>query len=153
MLRDFNTNFLSNPSPQLLDVINFSNLQQVVTHPTRITETSATVTDLVLTCCTDMISHVDVLLPVCSDHSMPCVKLIHKIKHSPSFKRTIYDYRKLDIEKLSNELSNVKWMDIVSLHGIEEAAQLFSDTLHNTAKACMPVKTISVRQCDKTMDK
>ena len=40
-------------------------------------------------------------------------------------------------------------MDIVSLHSIEEAAQLFSDTLHNTAKTCMPVKTISVRQCDK----
>ena len=59
---------------------------------------------------------------------------MHKIKHSPSFKRTIYDYRKLDVEELSNELSNVRWMDIVSLHSIEEAAQLFSDTLHNTAK-------------------
>ena len=62
------------------------------------------------------------------------LKLIHKIKHNPSFKRTIYDYRKLYVEKLSNELSNVKWMDIVSLHSIEEAAQLFSDTLHNMAK-------------------
>ena len=40
-------------------------------------------------------------------------------------------------------------MEIVSLHSIEEAAQLFSDTLHNTAEKCMPVKTISVRQCDK----
>ena len=29
VLGDFNTNFLSNPSPQLLDVINFSNPQQV----------------------------------------------------------------------------------------------------------------------------
>ena len=38
----------------------------------------------------------------------------------------------------------------VSLHSIEEAAQLFSDTLHNTANKCMPVKTISVRQCDKS---
>ena len=40
-------------------------------------------------------------------------------------------------------------MDKVSLHSIEEAAQLFSDTLHNTAKTFMPVKTVSVRQCDK----
>ena len=44
-------------------------------------------------------------------------------------------------------------MDFVSLHSIEEAAQLFSDTLHNTGgkkiKKCMSVKTISVRQCDK----
>ena len=149
VLGDFNTNFLSNPSPQLLDVINFSNLQQVVTHPTCITETSATLLDLVLTSCIDIISHVDVLPPVCSDHSVPCVKLIHKIKHRPSFKHTSYDYRKLDVEKLSNELSNVRWVDIVSLHSIEEAAQLFSDTLHNTAKNFMPVKTISVRQCDK----
>ena len=80
---------------------------------------------------------------------MPCIKLIRKIKHSPLFKRTIYDYRKLDVEKLSNELSNVRWMDIISLHSIEEAAQLFPDTLYNTVKTCMPVKTISVRQCDK----
>ena len=71
VLGDFNTNFLSNPSPQLLDVINFNNLQQVVTHPTRITETSATLIDLVLTSCIDIISHVDVLPPVCSDHSVP----------------------------------------------------------------------------------
>ena len=54
-------------------------------------------------------------------YSVPCIKLIHKTKHSPSFKRTIYDYGKPDFEKLSNELSNVKWVDIVSL-------QLFSDT-------------------------
>ena len=76
VLGDFITNFLSNPSPQLLDVINFSNLHQVVTHPTRITETSATLIDLVLTSCIDIISHVDVLPPVCSDHSVPCVKKI-----------------------------------------------------------------------------
>ena len=83
---------------------------------------------------------------------MPCIKLIHKIKHSPSFKRTIYDYGKLDVEKLSNELSNVKWMDIVPLHSIEEAAQLFSDTLHNTAKKCLPVKTIKCSAVRQTMD-
>ena len=77
VLGDFNTNLLSNPSPQLLDVINFNNLQQVVTHPTRITETSATVTDLVLTSCTDIISNVDVLPLVCSDHSVPCIKVIY----------------------------------------------------------------------------
>ena len=38
---------------------------------------------------------------------------------------------------------------MVSLHSIDEFAQLFSDILHNTAKTCKPVKTISVRQCDK----
>ena len=108
VLGNFNTNFLSNPSPQLLDVINFNNLQQIVTHPTRITETSATLIDLVLTSCTDIISHVDVLPSVCSDYSVPCIKLIHKIKQSPLFKRTIYDYGKFDVEKLSNELSSVK---------------------------------------------
>ena len=131
---DFNTNLLSSPSPQLLDIITLNNLQQVVTHPTRITETSATLLNLILTSCTDIISHADVLPPVCSDHSVPCIKLIHKIKYSSSFKRTIYDYGKHDVEKLFNELSNVEWMDIVALHSIEEAAQLFSDTLHNTTK-------------------
>ena len=50
-----------------------------------------------------------------SDHSVPCIKLIHKIKHSPSFIHTIYDYGKRDVEKLSNKLSNVKWIYIVSL--------------------------------------
>ena len=114
--------------------LNYNNSKQTYRSKTRITETSATLIDLVHTSCTDIISHVDVLPPVCSDHLVPCIKLIHKIKHSPSFKRTIYDNRKLDVEKLSNELSNVRWMDIVSLHSIEEAAQLFSDTLHNTAK-------------------
>ena len=125
VLGDFNTNFLSNPSPQLLDVINFNNLQQVVTHPTRITETSATLIDLVLTSCTDIISHVDVLPPVCSDHAMPCIKLDHKTKHSPSFKRTIYDYGKPDVEKLTSSLMLSGW-----------TLCLYNSflTLHDTAK-------------------
>ena len=46
VLGDFNTNFLSNPSPQLLDVINFNNLQQVVTHPRNVSHIARSCTHL-----------------------------------------------------------------------------------------------------------
>lgn len=49
--------------------------------------------------CTDIISHFDVLPPVCGDYSVPCKKFIHKIKYSSSFKRTVYEYGRLDVEK------------------------------------------------------
>ena len=47
----------------------------------------------------------DISKPVCSEHTMPCIKLINKITHSPLFKRTIYDKEKIEVQKFLNELS------------------------------------------------
>ena len=56
--------------------------------------------------CTDIISQFDVLPPVCGDHSVPCKKLIHKIKYSSSFKRNIPTERKRLISQSTVEDNN-----------------------------------------------
>ena len=149
VLGDFNSDFLNNPSPHLLDVILKNNLQQLVKTPTRYTETSATCIDLVLTPCHDIIRSTVVLPPICSDHSVPCVKVTNNCATNHSFKRSIYDYSKLDKEALLDELTNIDWISIASIPSIDEAAYTFSDQLMNVAKKCMPVKKIRVQRHDE----
>ena len=80
ILDDFNSDVSQNPSPHLIDIPLSNNLQQLVTSPTRITETTSPCIDLILTPSRDFIRNRHVLSPISSDHSVPCVKL--KKKHT-----------------------------------------------------------------------
>ena len=148
VLGDFNSNFLLNPSPHLLNIINHNSLKQLIDQPTRITEKTSTCLDLIITPSTEIISDSGVLEPICSDHSVPFVKLkLNKPKHI-SFKRTIYDYSNLDIYKLKRDLNAANLCQIASLPNIDETAQLLSETIMNICCTCMPVKIITIRSRD-----
>ena len=148
VLGDFNSDFHHNPSPHLLYILFLNNLQQLVTSPTRITETTSSCIDLILTPSKDFIQNTHVLPPICSDHTVPCVKLKNHVKRDPPIKRTILNYSKLDQDKLTVELSKTDWINILLTQPIEAAAQSFSETLMNVVRKCVPSKTITVRQKD-----
>ena len=148
ILGDFNTDILNNPSPHLLDVIQLNGLELLVTSPTRITETSSSCIDLVLVPSKQFISHIDVLPPICSDHSVPLVKLKGHIHQDTIFKRTIYNYSKLDKDNFLLDITNIDWNSIVSLPSIDTAAETFSETLLKSATNHMPVKEVTIRERD-----
>ena len=149
VLGDLNTDFLNNPSNHLLNIISMYNLQQLVKEPTRLTQNSATCIDLILTPSHDIVNAVEVLPPICSDHSVPWMCITNHTPNTFSYKRTIYDYKKLNSNKLSQELSSVDWLNLVSTTSIEEAAEMFSHVLFEKAKLCMPSKIVTVRQRDQ----
>ena len=148
ILGDFNQNFLDNPSEHLLNIIAFNNLQQLINTPTRYTETTATCLDVILAQSVDRITDSGVLPPICSDHSVPFVKLNTNTPKGTSFKRKIYCYSKLDQQKLNDELKTLNLMETVSSDNIHNAAKAFSEQLLSVASNCMPVKTITVRDRD-----
>ena len=49
ILGDFNTDFFDNPSKHLLNILNMYQLHQLINSPTRITETTSSCLDLVIT--------------------------------------------------------------------------------------------------------
>ena len=148
VLGDFNSDYLHNPSNHLMNLIRFNNLKQVIDEPTRITQTTATCLDLILTSNVDLISECGVLPPICSDHSVPFVNILLSKPNHYSFKRTVYDYSNLNSNKCNEELARANLLDIVNTPNLDDAAQLFSDTVLNTSSKCMPVKTVIIRTRD-----
>lgn len=148
VLGDFNTNWLDHPSNRLVEIINLFQMKQYIDEPTRITATSSTCLDLVLTPCHSLISRTLVLPEICSDHRVPCVHIkIPKITSKP-FKRIIYNYNRLDQTKFNDLLSTTDWDNILSNNDVNDSAEIFTQTLFGLAKQCMPSKHITVRPQD-----
>ena len=148
LLGDFNTDWLTRPSPYLLNLMNAYGLKQFIKSPTRVTATTSTCLDLVLTQSEQLIAGADVLPSICSDHSVSCVYLKQPKPKRETYKRTIYNYNKLDEVKFHNLLSNVDWNNIINNNDINEGASKLTNTFLNLAKQCMPVKTVTVRTND-----
>ena len=74
-------------------------------------------------------------------------KQLWVIKNKP-FKRIIYNYSKLDVDKFCNLLTQVKWSNIIENNSIDASTVNFTDTFLTIAKQCIPVKTVLVRQND-----
>ena len=72
ILGDFNPDFLDNPSKHLLDILNIFQLHQSINSPTRITETTSSCLDLIITQSPRIIKSIDILPALSSDHSVPC---------------------------------------------------------------------------------
>ena len=148
VLGDFNTDWLDNPSRHLLDIVNLFQLRQLIDSPTRTTETTSSCLDLVLTQSYNIVKNTKVLSAFCSDHSVPAIFLNCNIDFRMSFKRTIYNYEKLNIDTFRTKLEDQNWQDIFNEHSIDDSCVLFTDTLFQIAQECMPSKTITVRPKD-----
>ena len=85
-----------------------------------------------------------------SDHCCPFIEIKSNSTtfHMSSFKRLLLNYNKLDTIKFENSLRTTNWEEIVTIDDLDEAALLFSNTLFDITKNCMPVKTVRIREND-----
>ena len=149
ILGDFNSDCINEhfyEHYQLRDIIVRYNLKQLIAEPTRRTGHSARCIDLILTSTTDIISESRVLMPICSDHHLPLVKLKIERQIPTKIKRTIYNYSKLNIISFKEKLSEIDFMHTFRTETVNNSATFLSETLMKIAKLCMPVKTIMIRE-------
>jgi len=85
---------------------------------------------------------------ICSDHCVPCATVINNINTNYSFKRTLYNYEKLDSTKFCNMLSRIDWADAMQNGSIDDRAEHFNTIFFEAACNCMPVKTVTIRSKD-----
>ena len=148
VLGDFNTDFLQNPSQHLINILTRYNLEQLVTFPTRITNNSSTCLDLIITQNTSLVKQIEDYPPFCSDHNAPYATLLPCINKPVSFKRTIYNYDKINTEKFNELMIKEDWNSILKDNSIDDSCNKFTETLTHIIKECVPNKTITTRSTD-----
>lgn len=122
VLGDMNVNFLvPGDNKDLKSVFEPLGLKQTIEKPTRITETTRTLIDIVLTNTPANIAGTDVIATSIGDHDMPgCVRKINNSRFNPRL-ITCRDYKTYNAENMKFELKKVDWTPFYSQRNVNEA--------------------------------
>ena len=146
---DFNINLLSPQSLYATHDIQSTGLKQIITEPTRITQTSATLIDYILINNQIKTDKCGVLAENLSDHCPIYISI--NITHSKvtTYKRHVFYYEQGDHVGLSNALSQTNWDQLISNEiGIDTSSNNFTEHLQNIVKEFIPNQTVTIRPKD-----
>ena len=149
VLGDMNIDFFLSRSPMLdkyREILSFFGCEQLVAEPTRITPTSSSLIDHILTNTSDLIRDSGVILNGFSDHlitycSRGGVKEIFSdsnVKYVRSFK----NYSKISF---LNELRKVDWSTVLSSNDVNFCLSEFNRLFHEVIDYVAPVRQVRVR--------
>ena len=130
LLGDLNVNFLKkNDNPDIKDTINLFGFKQVITQPTRITDISSTLIDVIITNKVSNISTTDVIPLSLSDHDM--VGCVRKLNHQTFDHKTIHcrNYSKYNHNNLRQDLLTQSWDRFYEIEDVNTALEYFTSVL------------------------
>lgn len=131
ILGDFNVNLLGNrPSCKfLLEICKQHDCFQLVRHPTRVTDNTESLLDLVISNFRPDFIHADVLDTCFSDHNVvTCSLNLLSEKPAQSF-RTVRSFKNLQLEDFDRDASHLNWDFVYYLGTLEEKVNYFNESL------------------------
>ena len=146
LLGDLNENIFNNPNNLLKQVIWTNNLKETVKKPTR---KNALLDPILIP--TNMEIHDSGTFdipPNISDHKATYIHLPFQHSSNSSYQRTVWLYDKANYELLDYKISNHDWNCLLE-GSVDEACDVFTATLIDFAKQCIPSKSITVRDDDQ----
>ena len=147
---DINVNMLNiEQSPHLNHLLIKHNLTNLVTEPTRITPTTSTLLDVVLTNNISIIQNTVVHPPICSDHSVVSFDVLYSIFKQKSYISEKYIFHEADFESMNTELASIDWNTLSSTLSVDELNQYLLDCINDLNSRFVPVKKITIRPNDK----
>ena len=147
---DINCDY-SNPEDHcdIKTLFNVNGFKQIVKKSTRITKSTSTLIDVVLTNAPETIIHTDVITTNLSDHEM--IGAIRKKCQQKYQPRTVRSrtYKNYKAETVRNEIKNLKWEALFNCNNPTNAWYLLKDALVNVANRHAPftMKTIKGKPC------
>ena len=132
-----------------LRILNKYKLKNLISEPTRITSTSATCLDLILTNHCTIINNTEIVAPFQSDHCTISAEIAFKTYRIQSQKKTIWKYDEADIDAIKTKLRNVIWSFIQNLSDINEINSKFTKIIIDTASEAIPKMKFFNRFNDK----
>ena len=135
----------------LRDLVNDHYLFQLVNKPTRITENTAYILDLIITDSPGYISDVDILPPIYNmDHHVVFCQFKFLKPKNKTIVRSVWHYKNGDFDGLNEAFSNAPWDSLfVVFDEIDDIAYAYEELITETAKKFIPFRTIKMRTKDK----
>ena len=154
---DFNAHFApfdqssTRSGENLARFLSSNNLFQLINEPTRITATSSTILDLVVTdspgYCT---SHFTLSPPDNCDHSAIVVKLNLSFFRPRAYKRTVWNFNSVDENLLTHSLLSFNWDALfVDVSDMDSLYDNWLSVFLSIVKSFIPSREITIRPSDK----
>ena len=133
----------STQSNQLLAIMRDSFLDQVVSEPTRITETTSSILDLFFTSNQTLINKIEVISGI-SDHEAVLIESSLKPLNVKIPARKVYQYRKGDYEGMRAEISSfqTEFESQADTIDVEQLWTLFKNKIHSLMNKYIPSKQL-----------
>lgn len=134
---------LPSESRNFLDLCSVFSLSQVVKEPTRITDTTSNILDLVLTSRPDLTSPV-IVLPGVSDHSVVSFDILFQTVKTRSTRKRIRDYNKANFQAINSELSIFIncFLDAFDNHSVDDNWNIFKNKVHHLIEKYIPARSV-----------
>ncbi len=148
---DLNADPLTANGEQFSSFISTNNLSSHINEPTRITTTSESCLDRIVSNFPQLTDSPHVIGPLLrNDHCTIGITLKFRTRKSHTYTRVMWDYRRADFIGLRQYLSGINW-DHLCGHflNIDEAAARWTEVVLDAAKKFIPNKLVTVRSKDK----
>lgn len=145
---DFNVdvlNFNHSNTKQLISFFEKYSLHQLITQPTRLSNTTSTLIDIIVTTNKDIAVDSDVFkMDEISDHSLVSSKFkIKKDKPAPLF-RTYRNFVDFDYNDFVRDLNSISWDLIYSLENVDEMVNFWNENITKLFDKHAPYKTVRI---------
>ena len=137
--------------PDLVDsqaFVNFCrtyNLNQMVTQPTRITDSTEALLDIILVSNAKQVIEAKVLPSSISDHDLVYVTLRLKKQRTPSTFRTIRSFKNYSSERFNNDITRAPWSVLETFDDPDDKLHAFNLLFNEILDRHAPLKTIRLR--------
>ncbi len=149
ILGDLNADFKTQNGKKLQNLCQQQNLSYLVSSPTRITNSTATVLDQILTNSINFVQEVNVTPPISSnDHCTISALLSFKIKKDLAYQRLMWDFKKADFSKFCSAVTEADFDKCFETDDIDEICKNWTDLFLTVAKSTIPNKFATVRPND-----
>lgn len=148
-LGDFNINLLnyeSTDAKYVVQILEGMGMKQLLNQPTRITPTTATLIDYVLSSDEDIITETGVLslTPGVTDHELIfCVINVKTQKSKPVYV-TSRDFKHLNYDQFYADLRSIPWNNIYFLNTVDEKVQFLNENIIALLDLHAPFKTYKI---------
>ena len=146
LLGDMNANFLDNKdNKDLKSIFNVHGLKQMIRQPTRITESTESLIDIILTNKPVNLVQSEVIPTSIGDHEMiGCARKLNS-NHYNARLISCRDYKNYNLESLKTDLRKINWMPFYNESNVNDAWLLLKSTLTNLYNRHAPIIKKNVR--------
>jgi hypothetical protein len=149
VLGDINADFNTPNGRKLYNMCIQQNLECLLDKQTRITATTSTILDQIITNASNFVSKVEVSPPISTnDHCTIAACLNFRIRKELAYKRLVWQYKEADFSQFRSELCNTNFDDCFQNNDVDYAADKWTEKFLNAAKTHIPNKVVTVRPND-----